>query len=72
MKAEDRMKLADVPAYVLTRTGVTRSRATIYNWVSKGVTITGQTFKLQTDTHAGQLFTSTAYVDSFLATIEGR
>lgn len=72
MKPEDRMRLALVPAYVLEKTGVQRSRATVYNWVSKGVTLAGQSFKLQTATHAGQLFTSKDMVDAFLATIEGR
>lgn len=67
-----RMRLAEVPAYVLGKTGVERSRQTVYNWVKNGVTISGQAIKLGTTTHAGQLFTTETLVDIFLAKIEGR
>ena len=63
------MRIAEVPAYVLKQTGVSRSRQTAYNWTTKGVKVAGQTIKLQTETNAGQLFTKTEWVDAFLAQI---
>lgn len=61
------MKLAEVPAYVEGKTGVKRSRQTVYNWALNGVKVTDQVVKLQTETRAGQLFTTAEWVDAFLA-----
>lgn len=64
------MKLADVPAYVKEKTGVDRSRQTVYNWAKEGVTVAGQKFKLETETKLGQLFTRSEWVDAFLARLK--
>lgn len=66
------MKLAEVAEYVELRTGVLRSRATIYNWATKGVSIAGEKVKLQTEMHAGQMFTRELWVDAFLARVDQR
>lgn len=63
------MRLAEVVAYVLEKTGVKRSRATIYNWATKGVNVSGEMVKLQTETKAGQMFTKAEWVDAFLARV---
>lgn len=65
-------KLAAVPTLVKELTGVKRSRATVYNWVNKGVTVAGQIIKLDAESRAGQLFTTRSKVQAFLAKIEGR
>lgn len=69
---EPRLKLAEVPDYILNKTGVKRSRQTIYNWVDKGVTIEKQTYRLQIETHAGQKFTKATWVDEFIARLDAR
>lgn len=66
------MKLSEVAAYVLEKTGVQRSRATIYNWVAKGVTVGGQSFRLATKSKAGQMFVSPIDLNAFLARIDQR
>lgn len=66
------MKLAEVSAYVLAKTGLTRSRATIYNWATKGVKVGENPEKLQTEMRAGQITTRPEWVDTFLAKIDQR
>lgn len=65
-------KMAAVPAYVMERTGIKRSRATIYNWATKGVAHSTGSVKLRTETRAGQMFTKTEWIDAFLASIDQR
>ena len=64
------MKLADVVDYVEAKTGVKRSRATIYNWATKGVGPDCR--KLQTEIRAGQMFTTAEWVDEFLSHMDMR
>ncbi len=66
----DLMALSAVPNYILEKTGVKRSRQTVYNWVSKGVKNTEQTFKLRTETKAGQVYTRADWIDTFLSQID--
>lgn len=64
------MRLADVPAYVILKTGIKRSRQTVYNWATKGVTLAGESVKLRTEMKAGQIFTREEWLDEFLAKID--
>jgi hypothetical protein len=64
------MKLAEVAAYVLEKTGVKRSRATVYLWVTKGIGPDHR--KLQTEMKAGQIFTKAEWVDEFIAILNQR
>lgn len=66
------MKMAAVPSYVMEKTGIKRSRATVYNWATKGVAQSTGSVKLRVDTRAGQMFTKIEWVDDFLALIDQR
>lgn len=63
-----RLKLGEVPAYVLTKHGSKVSRATVYNWVKLGVRGT----KLRTTSVKRALdlvqVTTTEWVDEFIST----
>lgn len=69
MDESKHIKMVDVIPYVKQKTGMLRSRATIYNWATKGVKVGGQTFKLQHKLIVGQMVTTTEWVDTFLARI---
>ncbi len=69
---ETEMKMTEVAEYVKSMTGIQRSRATIYNWASKGVEVGGGLVRLATISRAGQLFTDKAKIDEFLAKIDRR
>jgi hypothetical protein len=64
------MKLAEVAAYVKEKTGVRRSRATVYLWATKGIGPDRR--KLRTEMKAGQMFTTAEWVDEFLAILNQR
>lgn len=66
------MKLAEVAAYVQAKTGVKRSRATVYNWAKLGVDVAGEKVVLETEMKAGQFFTREEWVDAFLARVDQR
>lgn len=68
----DLIRLSAVPPLVHEKTGVIRSRATIYNWATKGVKNRGQKVFLQTTVKAGQMYTTLPYLDAFLAEINQR
>lgn len=70
MTPEQRMKMGAVVAYVEEKTGVRRSRQTVYNWASRGIKVAGQEFKLKTETHAGQAFTCQEWVDEFITHLD--
>jgi hypothetical protein len=62
-------KLSAVPVLVEELSGVKRSRATIYNWATRGVTVADQKVILETEMRAGQMFTTRSKVQAFLARI---
>jgi hypothetical protein len=73
MNLDGLMRIGEVPAYILKTTGVSQTRQTVYNWAAtKGVRVARQTFQLQTETHAGQMFTREEWVDEFLARLDRR
>lgn len=63
------LPLSGVPAYIKEKTGITRSRQAVYLWAQKG---TKKGHKLQIETRAGQMFTTRAWVDEFLAVLDQR
>lgn len=69
-KNEDLIKLVDVSKLLLELTGVTRKRATIYSWVSKGrVSYAGQIIKLKVSKRLGSYYTTRAWVLKFIEEI---
>lgn len=66
------MKMVEVMAFVIERTGMRRSRATVYNWATKGTTIRGIPVRLRFEIRAGQMFTKVEWVEDFLAKIDQR
>jgi len=67
---EGRMTIEAAAAYVLGKTGINRTRQTVYNWIKKGVKIRGggKVF-LESTVEGGQTFVSTRQVDEFLASL---
>lgn len=61
------MPLGDVPQYLQTK-GISKSRQTVYNWAKNGVRGT----RLWTTVLAGDIRTSKAAVDEFIATLNRR
>ncbi len=69
-KNEDLIRLDDVQAIIVKLTGVTRCRATIYNWVLKGRKgYTGENVKLKSAKRLGTFFTTEAWVQEFIERI---
>ena len=66
-KNMDLIKLGKVPAILKELTGVTRTRATIYNWTKKGrIDTCGQMIKLRAYKRLGQIYTTNAAIMEFL------
>jgi len=61
-----------VIAYVRERTGMKRSRATIYNWTTKGIKVGGEVIKLPHAYSAGQMVTKKLWIDVFLTKVDQR
>ena len=69
-KKVDYIKLNDVPKLILELTGVTRVRATIYNWVWKGrLNYAGDMIKLKASRRLGIHYTTKAWVLKFIEEI---
>ncbi len=69
-KNEDLMTLNKVPAVLMDLIGVTRKRATIYQWVVKGRADThGQIVKLKAYNRLGRYYTTEACLIEFLKAI---
>ena len=67
----DRLKMCDVPAYLYSKTGVTREKWTIYRWHRVGKkSYSNRMIKLKSEKICGQVFTRKAWVDSFLRELE--
>lgn len=69
-KREDLIRLIDVPALLTKLTGVTRSRATIYNWATKGRRgYANEDIKLKIVRRLGTMFTTKEWVEEFIREI---
>jgi len=69
-KNEDLIRLDDVQALILRLTGITRCRATIYNYIRKGRKgYTGENVKLKSARRLGMHFTTEAWVLEFIKEI---
>lgn len=67
----DRLKIADVPNYILAKTGVDRKKWVVYNWIKVGLySYTKKRVYLKTEKILNQLFTRQSWVDDFLREIE--
>ena len=67
----DRLKMCDVPAYLLSKTGVTRQKWTVYRWAVHGKrSYSNRVVKLRAEKICGQVFTRQCWVDSFLRELE--
>lgn len=66
-KPKDLIKLGKVTAILVNLTGVTRTHATIYNWMRKGrINVHGQRIKLAGYKRLGQIYTTEEAVIRFL------
>ena len=66
-KNKDLIKLTDVPALLIELVGVTRTRATMYNWARWGAkAYDGRTIKLRTERRINTLYTTREWVEEFL------
>ncbi len=69
-KNADLIRLADVQAMIMELTGQTRSRATIYNWATKGRRGGDeQRIKLKTTRRLGVYYTTRKWVLEFIGGI---
>lgn len=70
-RVTDRLQIHDVPAYILSKTGVTRHKWTIYYWRTHGKrSYSNRLIKLKSEKICGQLFTRRCWVDAFLRELE--
>ncbi len=69
-KTEALMRLDAVPALLIKLTGETRSRATIYNWATKGRHgYAGEKIRLKTTRRLGMFLTTEEWVMQFVKEI---
>lgn len=67
---KDLIKLDDVCKLLLELTGVTRCRATVYSWVTKGrENYVGQIIKLKTTRRLRRFYTTKEWVKNFIREI---
>jgi len=67
----DRLKITDVPAYLLSKTGVCKKKWTIHHWIRVGRrTYSNRPIKLKSERICGQVFTRRSWVDAFLRELE--
>lgn len=70
-KRKDLIKMRDIPALILEMTGATRTRASVYVWMKKGIrAYDGSTIKLKSTKRLGHLYTTKAWVEDFLRGID--
>lgn len=68
---KERLKIVDVPNFILKQTGVRRSVWIIYHWIKKGRrSYSGHNTKLKTEKFCGQIFTRESWVMAFLKKLE--
>lgn len=64
---EDLIRLCDVPKLLTELAGVTRTRATVYLWSSKGIPgYDGTKVRLKTTRRLRRLYTTKEWVENFL------
>ncbi len=69
-KNENLIRLIDVPVLLIQLTGMTRSRATIYNWATKGRRgYANEYIHLKTVKRLGTIFTTKDWVMDFIREI---
>lgn len=67
IKNKDLIKIVNVPALLYEITGVTRTRATVYLWATKGrQSKYGTILKLRTVRRLNQLYTTRKWVENFI------
>ncbi len=71
MKNEKLIPISAVPAILATLTGVTRSKATVYNWVRHGCRTTdARIVKLGAEFKMDQWFTTMPQIEAFIEEID--
>jgi len=67
----DRLIFSDVPAYILSTTGVVRHKWTIYQWRKNGLlSYSNRQVKLKAEKICRQWFTRKSWVDEFIRELE--
>ena len=67
----DRLIIADVPAYILSKTGVTRGKWTVHYWTIQGKrSYSNRIVKLRFERIMRQKYTRKSWVDIFLQELE--
>lgn len=70
-KVIDRLKIADVPNYLLAKTGVERRVWVIYHWTRVGKrSYSRGVIKLRTESVCRQKYTRKSWVDQFVKELE--
>ena len=70
-KVEDRLKITDVPSYLLATTGVERKKWVVYNWTRTGKrSYSRGVIKLRTESICRQKYTRKSWVDQFIKELE--
>jgi len=70
-KVEDRLKISDVPNYLLFKTHISRGIWIIYHWIRVGKrSYSNRPIKLRTERIYGQMFTRKSWVDKFVKELE--
>lgn len=68
---KERLKIVDVPGFILKQTGVRRGVWIVYHWIKKGRrSYSGHNTKLKTEIFCGQIFTRETWVMNFLRKLE--
>ena len=66
------IKLRDAPAVIKKLTGVTRTRKTVYNWMTKGCrAYSGGKIKLGHELRFGEYYTTRESLEKFFDSVEG-
>lgn len=70
-KVQDRLKISDVPAYLLSTAGVVRKKWTIHRWTTHGIkSYSRGVVKLRCETICRQKYTRKSWVNEFVRGIE--
>ena len=72
-RRDDLIKLCDVPKIILKKTGIKRSRVTVYNWCRNGIrAYDHRLVRLKTERRLKQIFTTEEWIMKFLEDISWR
>jgi len=71
-RVSDRLKLADVAAYIFNKTGVTIKSRTAYYWATKGKNnySHNKCVKLRSERILDKIYTRESWVDEFIREVE--